>query len=1188
MSLEEFKIPKNEVEVRDYLVSEIHKSLIGPRSEEEVIDFNPKTEYFTGVIYPKNSELDEDDKEDEQSIVSSEGDPDNETFSKQVIYKQSSFGISCIIKNSTKSLKVKIDYGRYNKVEEEQWQWKRIPFSEVLEIDISNGKHEKELETNENLKIQYTVYDEKDGGKILDIYFVNNYIIPGKPKLTQIVFQPKMKLISLENEFSIIEDSRDQLSGDEFEVKHMKLLLNKKISFGQGHLCGVTWDKNRIKNRTIDEIETTFLPIETVENITYDIFEDNPDFLNMKKIGNCESMEEMKKILVPIVEHYREWISQMEANVVNLKLNSEQIEIFNQRTYEIKNEVIPRIEKSIELISSDQNIFDSFKFANLSIAWQQTMKKWSDNNIKLDQKIKKFEKEIRKNKKLDDDEKKNQIRDFKKKIELEKETEPFDIDEKIGWRLFQISFILLNIESIADENSKNREVVDLLWFPTGGGKTEAYLGLVAFTIGLRRLKGKNSKGEITSDSLGVTVIMRYTLRLLTVQQFQRAALLMCACEKIRIGDASKWGAYPFLVGLWVGGNVTPNRRHKSKNSALDKKYEIRDSHRKISEIEYNNPYILINCPWCGHEISEPDGDVKGRPVQWRLYCGNTKCMFAKKLDIDPDRSLPIVVTDDDVYSRCPSMIIATGDKFARMAWNPLTSSIFGHVDSFCKICGFYRTDLLGQHGTESSHAHTKLKTKPDEKFISKLNNDRLKPPELIIQDELHLISGSFGTIFGLYETAVEFLSTYKDVKTSYAKPKIIASTATTRAASKQIIQVFNKNQTRIFPPQILDFGETFFSKINNSNDGKMYVGILPTNKSGLSVQAKISATIMFNIIKLIRLGVDPRILDPYYTLVSYYNAQKDLGGSAFSFKDSVPQFISVIEKQSNKNQQSNPIVTLSEESEKILNKIVSRFTRLETRELTSRQASGEIPQILREMQQEYYSTEMPIDLLLATNMLSVGVDIPRLGTMLVNGHPKKHSEYIQATGRIGRNNPGLILTLYSFSKYRDISQFENFRSYHSKYYSYVEETNVTPFTLQSRTHGLFGMIVSVLRAIIRDIAKNNDANMFDKSNRLQSEKIEKFMEHLMERIEKIDPTEIEDAKYQIEKLFYIWTFYVERYPDILKFSENPFEDAPSKDEWYLLKNDINSKKQIIPVPTSFRNTEEELNLFYSKEDIVNE
>jgi len=1184
------QLPTTISEIRDYIVNEIKNNIIGPRSNDEKIPFNPKNEYFSGILFPNDWDLDDEDKE---SDGNDSGDNDSGTsqISKDKLYKQSSFGLTCLVRKETKKINAKILFGIYDN-SEEQYHYQRTHYEENFPIDTRLPEGTHYFKHDPKFYIQYKIHEKPDL-LLLELYVINGHKVKNKDSLKELMFQPEIILNSLDPDYCFIEDHKEiDNSFESKEDKHMKLLFDDRISFGRGHLCAVTWNDDNIKDRCINEISTTFLPIE--KNILIKPNEEKKDYLNMNKIANCNSVQELRAILLPLVSDYDAWITKLENEKLK-NIPSEYIDSAKIKISEIRKEIIPRIHEGIESVTSesDPNAFDSFKFANLAIAWQQTMGNWAKTNMTFDDQIKRLkrnQKKIEKQRGTTDEEKQSAIDQINlqiKNLKNEKTShpEPRSPSDDVNWRLFQIAFILLNLESIVNPKSKHRETVDLLWFPTGGGKTEAYLGLVAFTIAFRRLNGKIGN-ELSDKSLGVTVLMRYTLRLLTVQQFQRAALLMCACEKIRRSDQHKWGSdNPFQVGLWVGGTVTPNKREKGSRSAMAQKWFVRDNGKPITSIQENNPYSLINCPWCGNALHERNGDSTGIPTQWRLFCSRTGCMFSKKDDKNSvDNSLPVVITDEDVYSRCPSLLIATADKFAAISWNPDCKSIFGQIENYCRYCGYY------QSSSKEKHTHPKIENKP-KNYLEK--RPPMSPPELIIQDELHLISGQLGTTFGLYETGLEYLMTNE----KGIKPKIIASTATTRASEEQIQKLFNRNKTSIFPPQVITFGDTFFSEIKTDDDSKkMYLGVLATNKSGLTVQAKISATILYNVKKLIEFGVPDSYLDPYYTLVSYYNSQKDLGSSSVSFKDSVPKFISVVENQStgqnfcNSTNPTQPIdkITLDPNLEK---KLRNRYSRLTDQELTSRKPSGEIPEILRELNQKSDETDNPVDLLLATNMLSVGVDIPRLGVMLVNGQPKKHSEYIQATGRIGRVYPGLIITLYSYTKPRDISQYEDFISYHSNFYQYVEKVSLTPFTFPSREMGLFGILVGLMRIKSNILSTNNSAEKFDPEDQTQKLIINQILKLFQDRVENIDPSESKKTQIRINELFNEWLLYTRHHKGYLKYQENSFEnkDKTKADQFvYLLKDDLRSSNQLISVPHSFRNAESELNLFYEKMDVTHE
>jgi len=1180
---------KEQVEIRQRLIDEIEADLIGPRKgktpEERAVEVlpgnrNPKNEYVAGVLYPGNWEVEEEEKEKGDGGDTDDEDNTDSNVANDKLFKPSSFGLTCRLSPETKDLKVIVEYGIYQALVDKKTNYRtfqRIPQSENFTISIKEGSDEEKFKNNSNFWIKYTIIKENDQ-IVLDFYVINDSKRQLQNHWNDFMFQPKIILESIDNKKCFIQD-RTGLKQEYFPAddEHLEILFKEKISFGKGHLCSLSWDKENIENRCIDKIYTTFIPQETNDFIDHFTPSDNLESsIDMVKLGTCNNKNELRGMLEPLIQEYKKWVDDTKSKINSSdKFDSNEREII---FHKIKSTdlVIKRMNQGIELLESDENAFDSFKFANMAIAWQQVHGKWARDNAENGD------------------------------VEGVDPLEPIYKDKKPKWRLFQIAFILLNLESITNPKSEHRETVDLLWFPTGGGKTEAYLGLVAFVIAYRRLRGKNDEGQITTESLGTAVLMRYTLRLLTVQQFQRSATLMCACEKLRVKDKSKWGEVPFQVGLWVGASVTPN----SRKEANSQKWKIKnDREQDLTTIKSKNPYVLINCPWCGKKLRYDSGDVCGEPNQWRLFCPRNDCLFSKHLEENPDMSLPVVLVDEDIYSRCPSLIIATVDKFAQISWTPTVKSIFGKVSHHCDLCGFY------DHAISNHPA--KHPGKPNDCIVT---NFTIPPPEMIIQDELHLISGPLGTLSGLYETAVEYLCTNNGIK-----PKIIASTATTRAAGDQIKKLFNRDDTMIFPPQVATFGETFFSKVNYEQEGKTSIGVLATGKSGLTVLAKVSAVILRRIRQFEEdKEYNKEDLDPYFSLVTYFNSQRELGGAAMNFKDSVPNFISQIQN----NFDTSPLLpSISEtgmelsveESEKIdeikeskpeeIKKMEKKwkkalrpyqFWELVTDELTSRKNSGEIPEILRKLSdgilktpppdERGYNTGQPIDLLMATNMLSVGVDIPRLGVMIVNGQPKNNSEYIQATGRIGRANPGLIITLYSYTKPRDLSYYENFKDYHSTYYKNVETVGLTPFTLRARKIGLFGVLVGMIRMAANgnySLSEDKDAHKFDQKNTDQIKLLDEIKNALLARVNSIESDEASSTNNNITNLLNQWTKEIERYGEILRYKE-PYHPKLSQQKieqnMYLLKSDLTSKRQLIQTPTSLRNAEQEQNLFYVDSD----
>nr|WP_281241877.1 DISARM system helicase DrmA [Thiocapsa roseopersicina] len=592
------------------------------------------------------------------------------------------------------------------------------------------------------------------------------------------------------------------------------------------------------------------------------------------------------------------------------------------------------------------------------------------------------------------------------------------------WRPFQLAYILLTLRGMADPLHAEREVVDLLFFPTGGGKTEAYLGLAAFILLLRRLRNPGLRGA------GVSVLMRYTLRLLTLDQMGRAATLICALELEREADA-RLGPWPFEIGLWVGKAATPNRiGHKGYDGpGKDDTAYIKTQRYKRDHRRYPRPIPLENCPWCGAELG-PDSfrlaPNPNKPVNLEVRCLNHECDFSSA------RALPIIAVDEPIYRRLPGLLIATVDKFASLPWTGETGALFGRIERFDKD-GFYGPcSTLGQSF-----------------------GGRLPPPDLIIQDELHLISGPLGTIAGLYETAIDALSSWT-IADQTVRPKIIASTATVRRADRQIRALFGRPAVEVFPPPCPDRRDSFFAVTKPSTEvpARLYVGVAAQGRS-------LKVMLLRSALALLSAGqrlwdasggkkASPNPADPYMTLLGYFNSLRELGGSRRIVEDEVRARLS----QYGRRRRLEPEDGL----------FVHRNIAYDVLELTSRVSTAEVAATKRQLSLGFQEKER-VDVALATNMISVGLDIIRLGLMVVLGQPKTSAEYIQATSRVGRDptRPGLVVTLLNIHKSRDRSHYERFGGYHATFYRAVEATSVTPFSPRALDRALVGALVSLAR-----------------------------------------------------------------------------------------------------------------------------
>jgi hypothetical protein len=603
------------------------------------------------------------------------------------------------------------------------------------------------------------------------------------------------------------------------------------------------------------------------------------------------------------------------------------------------------------------------------------------------------------------------------------------------WRPFQIAFILLNISGLADRYNPDREIADLLFFPTGGGKTEAYLGLAAFTICWRRISGPGLLGA------GVTVIMRYTLRLLTLDQLGRAAGVICALELLRQNKANQdergrrlLGDWPIEIGLWVGSDASPNRLGKTGDN--DQTTAVGRVRRYKNGQDKRAPAPLKACPWCGTPFTPNSFSCtpnERAPRNMEIRCASTACDFIG------DRPLPILTVDETIYRRLPAFLIATVDKFASLPWVGETGAFFGHVDRFDAGVGFYGA-AEPRLGRPFGNGWT------------------LDPPDLIIQDELHLISGPLGTIAGLYEAAIDQLAS-RGTGDHRVRPKIVASTATVRRAEAQVAALFDRPKTCMFPPAGIDRTDSFFARtVPSSRDpARLYVGIAAQGRGPKLVFLRALTTLLsaaqseFEAAE--RAGIRPNPADPYVTALCYFNALRELGGARRIVEDEVRDRVQRYGSQR---------MRLDPKNAPFANRQIA-----EPMELTSRESTDKVAEAKQRLDASFGGNARTVDVALATNMISVGLDIVRLGLMLVLGQPKTAAEYIQTTSRVGRdwNRPGVIFTVLNVHKPRDRMHFEQFGSFHRSFYRAVEATSVTPWASRALDRALAAIVVATIRHI---------------------------------------------------------------------------------------------------------------------------
>ncbi len=1198
-------------QIREILLDEIQKEVFGPHEIDETFENtdHPKSRYLSGVLYPiQTPNLEEDEVSEVQSKSTGENNNDQK-IPINVGTKPSSMGLSCKIPLTQKSIHVTISYGRYlltdsNKVEKKKDgieskenksenkengvkekvtesktikqypDWKRVDHKlDPFPIDLT--KLEGKIELEPNMYFRYFINNNKES-LTLNVFLTNEAVSRGDEFIedSNCIFQPKIKLTSTEltKIFLNISKMADKKIKESQPKDQITLFLFRNFKhFAQGRNCAVEWDLEETDDKT-NWIQTTFVPHYVIPEIK----PKEPSIeikksLNMKNLSEVTDFKKYKELLYPITADYENWIMKLENKrelweTDKSNTNFEKKFISNQGNIpkaltEDCHDALKRIKIGIDKISSDPLIGECFRFTNEVMYQNIIHSKW----VKL-----------------------NKEKISRRETILEDNPNPNSIDPE--WRLFQLAYLLLNIESITNPTIENRSNVDLLWFPTGGGKTEAYYGIIAFTLAFRRIRGKDAKSiEEELDRYGISIIMRYTYRLLTLQQFQRAATLFCACEYVRLKNTQnkeKFGTQPFLVGLWVGHDTTPNFFADAKKIIQQKRSNPN------MEIEKTDPIQLLNCPWCGRELDafnyefqqSYDSLEQLRPRRIQIRC-NKKCFFGKSGD--SERVLPLVFVDEDIRNLCPSLLIATVDKFAQISWNWKYSTFFGIVSQYCKEHGYRPGNTPSTNISDRcSHPAKKKFSNGKEEKIPVVNVGRkLAPPELIIQDELHLIAGPLGTLTGLYETAIDILCTNE---TGF-RPKIIASTATTKKSEDQLRDLFNSKTTKIFPPQGFDFGESYFAEVlplSEKHPGKLHVGICSTSVSGFNVDSRIAACILRKIRHIRenknKFSFDGKVysftdddLDPYYTLVSYYNTIKNLGAAIRMYEDTIPSYMGVISNTSeNKFQIQN---NAPKEDVEILKK----------EELTGRINAAKIPTILQDIETKL-GDEKVLDALLCTNMLSVGVDVERLNAMVINGQPKSTSEYIQASGRIGRRDPGIVVTNYAYIRPRDLSYFENFIQFHSTYHKSVEPGIVTPFSSRARDRGLAGVFLALIRMNSQTLS--NNPKKFDPNDTNIDKIISDVEKQIIARVNEIDKLESEGTKNDIKELIKKWdtariefNSWTSKGTGDLKYRRNPFTNKTESDIIYLLNSSRDAyDEHSFVIPESLREAESEISLYYPK------
>ena len=1020
--------------VRAELVQTLELDLVGPHNSHafatELLPEPPHRWYLTGFLVPTSAPMEQKiDPEADDTVDSGDagglddGTPPDTGAAKHSILP-SSMGLSVLVADGVESLEVVVTWGDYKHTlldtkggidfPEETISgdgegttvdgngsaakatrgWRRQSRESKFTINLPSLEQRRSVENvpaSNGMLLVVIVREVKGiavssgrippGTRSVSVFLVNQRDPATEARLSYrtFVFQTCLQLTS-PKPFIPRPDLRGSVLSelaDEWDQRVGDLQYRDVFEFAVGH--GVSATHHKCEDGSCSTVATSWLPRGQVERVVASAIPNVE--LSMEALAGLTDGGDAEQKLLPLVVQYRDWIHAQDAKIAGL--SSERAKTAKELQTHAEH-AAGRIEAGIRLLQ-DPKVLQAFKLANKTMA-----------------------------------------RAARQRDSVQYEQKPEQVSAPT-WRPFQLAFILLTMRGIVEPEHDDREIVDLLFFPTGGGKTEAYLGLAAFTMVLRRLRNPGI------SSAGLSVLMRYTLRLLTLDQLSRASALICAMELEREQDTANLGEWPFEIGLWVGQAATPNRMGHKGYTGPGREHTAyaKTRHFWMNPEKNASPIPLENCPWCGTKFVGASFRLvpsQDKPKDLRVHCANHNCEFCG------DRALPIVAVDEPLYRRLPAFLIATVDKFAALPWVGV-GCLFGQVDRYDKD-GFY-----GPCTTAPATA---------------LPGASLLPPELVIQDELHLISGPLGTIAGLYEVAIDELAT-RTVGTRRIRPKVIASTATVRRAESQIRALFERHTVVIFPTPGIDRRDSFFAEIDppEKSAPRLYLGVSAQGRSPKVILLRVALAL---------LSAGQRIYDreggkkakpynpadPYLTLVEYFNSLRELGGSRRIMEDEVRTRLA----EYSRRKRLDPVDQL----------FADREIDYEVVELTSRVPTNHVAEAKRRLGLTFHDPKA-VDIALATNMISVGLDIVRLGLMAVFGQPKTNAEYIQTTSRVGRDpaRPGLVVTILNVHKPRDRSHYERFGMFHSTFYRGVEATSVTPFSPRALDRALPGALVGLSR-----------------------------------------------------------------------------------------------------------------------------
>ncbi len=985
---------------RAKLLTWLRSQLIGPASEEDELQGSPLGRYPTGVLFPimrgeedvELGSIDEDDAADPLSESSSaQAEPTTKSHRYVV---PSSVGFSFFVRGAVIQIQVWCAATRYAQIGNSRY--KRILIDEQAiartfrvpsELQASQQNQQRSV-LGERAGLDVLWRSHRDGW-IVTVSLFNQQELnsPGtsitfqQDRVENSLFEVGLWCVIDAGEVGAYPRVDKSLLHD--EDQELELQYKERNIYAVGHGAAVDW---QVEAGRVTELRSNFLPVVEVPQVTTEIAGGFFRVLELAYLASSHPTETLHEELNRFVLGYAAWIGTQETRSAEVDPDERGAA---ERIVARMVTALQRMRRGVALIGREPKVARAFQLANLAM--------------------------------LDQMRQVDSVRGVSRK------------DADYRWRPFQLAFFLAVMESAIDESDEFRDVVDLIWFPTGGGKTEAYLGLIAFLIVWRRFSFPLAGG-------GTAVLMRYTLRLLTAQQFLRATRIICALELIRRKTPGLDAGEPITIGMWVGAAISPNRFADALKVV---------QRASADQQKARHSLVLDACPWCGTPFSAPSSYIASAE-EFRFCCTSQECDFGR----DGQGILPCNVVDEALYLDPPTLLLATVDKFARLSWEERANAFFG----------------VGGN----------------------------RPPELVIQDELHLISGALGSVAGLYEAALDTVLKMRGVR-----PKYIASTATIRMAKEQVRRLYGR-ELAVFPPPGLSCDDSYFSCTvpTEKRPGRMFVGYLaPMLDRKHCMAPLVAALLVAPEIIFYRQTQQEELLEAWWTQVIYNGSLKDVGSSHNAFNLDVRDAIRKFKDENWNNKQ----------------RVSRTFPRIA--QLTSISSVEDNARTFSRLEKTRDDVDC-LDAVLATNMISVGLDVTRLALMIINGQPLTTAEYIQASSRVGRGDvPGLVFANFYRDQARSLSHYENFRPYHDAFYRFVEPTSVTPYTYQARTRALHAALVIAIRHAGLGLLANAKAGQFNPVNQY----VQQVVNALKERCSAADPDRASETIQHIDRLVEQWS-----------------------------------------------------------------